>query len=201
MLETILFYGFAAITVGGAFAVAFSVDLRRAAIALVLTFAGIAGLFFVLRAELLAAMQLLLFVGGMVVLLLVGAFVTGGIQVLNGGRRLTAATVLVAVMIGVPLLLVLTRTPWEQEAKIARGADVETVGRALVQARGKDAYLVPLELLSVLLLTVIVGGAYLARPRRPLAPAGPPHIETLAPSPMRPRTSPKTAGGGGGRRA
>jgi NADH-quinone oxidoreductase subunit J len=201
MLESILFCAFAALTVGGAFAVAFSRNLRRAAVSLILSFAGIAGLLFILRAEFLAAAELLVAVGGITVWLLMGSFLTGGergAKVLNGGPRSIALAVLAAALIGIPLLIVLPRTNWHAQPSIAQVPQpdhIDRIGQALIASHGHDAYLVPLELLSVILLTVIVGAAYLARPRRPLAPTGPRHIQTLAPSPVLPRRKNGPSGG------
>jgi NADH-quinone oxidoreductase subunit J len=199
MLETILFYTFAALTAGSAFGVAFSATLRQAAIALILTFCGIAALFFVLRAELLAAMQLLLFVGGITVMLLMGTFTTGGVRTLNATRRGIAVALLAAGVIALPLITILIRAPWHARNQIVPAPGAERIGQALVDSHGPDAYLIPLELLSIVLLTVIVGASYLARPRRPAAPAGPPHVETLAPSPMLPRPDRARSAGRGTR--
>ncbi|HSQ75876.1 MAG TPA: NADH-quinone oxidoreductase subunit J, partial [Bacteroidota bacterium] len=72
----IVFYIFAAITVLSAFVVVFSRNLMYAACSLLFTFFGVAGLYILLHADFLAVTQILIYVGGILVLLLFGIMLT-----------------------------------------------------------------------------------------------------------------------------
>jgi len=75
----IIFYIFGAITIGGAFVTVFAKDIVYAAFALLFTFFGIAGLFVMANADFLAVTQLLVYVGGILILLLFGVMLTSRI--------------------------------------------------------------------------------------------------------------------------
>src|SRR5688572_7750123 len=74
--EAITFYVFAAVTVGSAAIVVLARSLIYSAFALLFTFFGVAGLYVLLGADFLAATQLLVYVGGILVLLLFGVMLT-----------------------------------------------------------------------------------------------------------------------------
>src|SRR4051812_42157547 len=75
-LPLILFYMFALLTVGSAFAVAFSKNIIRAAVGLLFALCGMSGLYFLLHAEFLAAVQLVVYVGGTLILIVFGVMLT-----------------------------------------------------------------------------------------------------------------------------
>jgi NADH:ubiquinone oxidoreductase subunit 6 (subunit J) len=75
----VIFYIFGAITIGGAFVTAFTKNIVYAAFALLFTFFGIAGLFVMANADFLAVTQLLVYVGGILILLLFGVMLTSRI--------------------------------------------------------------------------------------------------------------------------
>ena len=74
--EAVIFYIFAAVTVGSAAVVVLARSLIYSAFALLFTFFGVAGLYVLLGADFLAATQLLVYVGGILVLLLFGVMLT-----------------------------------------------------------------------------------------------------------------------------
>jgi NADH:ubiquinone oxidoreductase subunit 6 (subunit J) len=74
--SAVVFYLFAAITVGSAAVVVLARSLIYSAFALLFTFFGVAGLYVLLGADFLAATQLLIYVGGILVLLLFGVMLT-----------------------------------------------------------------------------------------------------------------------------
>ena len=73
---TLVFYLFALVTVGSAAVVVLARSLIYSAFALLFTFFGVAGLYVILGADFLAATQLLVYVGGILVLLLFGVMLT-----------------------------------------------------------------------------------------------------------------------------
>src|SRR3954465_6540440 len=72
----ILFYLFAGMAGGAALAVVISRNIVRTAVALLFTLTGVAGLYFLLRAEFLAAVQLVVYAGGTLILIVFGVMLT-----------------------------------------------------------------------------------------------------------------------------
>ena len=164
-LPAILFFVFAGMTVGSAYAVAFSRNIVRAAVWLLFALSGMAGLYFLLAAEFLAAVQLVVYVGGTLVLMVFGVMLTSkSPRAVYGAKRWEVVWgVVVAGVIGVPRIFLCGVAPWAVGGGGAAGPTVEDIGSALLSARG---FLVPFELVSVLLLAVMIGAAYLAKSRR-----------------------------------
>ena len=79
--HAVLFWLFALLTCGFALAVLFSANVVRMAFFLVLSLGASAGLFFLTGAEFVAAMQLMIYVGGTLVLLVFGVMLTAQIAV------------------------------------------------------------------------------------------------------------------------
>ncbi|MEK6571394.1 MAG: NADH-quinone oxidoreductase subunit J, partial [Bacteroidota bacterium] len=75
-LFDIVFYVFALVTVVSAFVVVFSKNIVHSAFSLLFTFFGVAGLYVLLNADFLAVTQLLIYVGGILILLLFGVMLT-----------------------------------------------------------------------------------------------------------------------------
>jgi NADH-quinone oxidoreductase subunit J len=176
-----LFYLFAGITGASALFVAISRNIVRTAVGLLFTLVGVSGLYFLLDAEFLAAVQLVVYAGGTLILIIFGVMLTSKSPFSKFEPR--SAEVMVAVAISVLLLVTLLvgigRLPANssQRSGAAPAAAVgstqpapatptssystELLGRALL-----GDYLVPFELSSVLLLVVMIGAAYLAKGRR-----------------------------------
>jgi NADH:ubiquinone oxidoreductase subunit 6 (subunit J) len=75
-LTTILFYLFSIVTVGAAAVMVFSKNIVHSAFALMFTLIGVAALYVLLYADFLAATQLLVYVGGILILILFGVMLT-----------------------------------------------------------------------------------------------------------------------------
>lgn len=164
----ILFAVLAGITGGSALMVVFTQHIVRAAVWLLFTLVGVAGLYFLLGADFLGAAQLIIYVGGTLVLVVFGVMLTAQ----EGLLRLQAALWerLAALVVGGALLLVIVlalhrpwvSTPPKPDESMKTVADL---GAALLGA-GSPGYLLPFEAVSVHLLVVLIGAAYLARARR-----------------------------------
>src|SRR5919112_986278 len=74
--STVLFYLFALMAGGAAVGVVVSRNIVRMAVALLFTLAGVAGLYFLLSAEFLAAVQLVVYAGGTLILIIFGVMLT-----------------------------------------------------------------------------------------------------------------------------
>jgi NADH-quinone oxidoreductase subunit J len=192
MLETTLFYSFAAMALAGAFGVLLSRNIVRTAVWLLATLASAAGLYFLLGATFVGAAQLIIYAGGTLVLIIFGVMLTSR----NPNIRFepkpveVAAGAVVCVILAGALIGVYLRADWHQAGPQLKN-DPAAVGR-LTDVTGKAGegtanlgrlllsdYLLPFEVISLLLLAVLIGAAFLARPRasasvEPGEPAGPP---------------------------
>jgi NADH-quinone oxidoreductase subunit J len=159
-LLKVVFYGFATMTVYSALAVALSRKVVHAAFSLLFTFFGVAGLYAFLSADFLAAAQILVYVGGILVLLLFGVMLTQKIMHLE--LRTQTMQLAPAAIVSLALLALLgavvLRTPWRPAAGLPMVPTTEAVGRALM-----TDYALPFEVASVLLLAALMGAALLAR--------------------------------------
>jgi NADH-quinone oxidoreductase subunit J len=189
--DPILFYALAALTSVCAVAVVVSQNIVRAAAWLLFALAGTAGIFFLLNADFLGATQLLVYVGGTLVLVVFGVMLTAQGPFIN--MRIGAAEWAIATAVGLLLYAVLAVSLVQINMGKAVPGDMsnsENIGLALLGVReatpqanvtgvpGGDAiadkpiyrdrmsYLLPFEIVSVHLLVVLIGAAYLARAKR-----------------------------------
>jgi NADH-quinone oxidoreductase subunit J len=168
-LSAVLFYAFALVTVASAVAIVVSRDIVRMAVGLLFALCGVAGLYFLLGAEFLAAVQLVVYVGGTLILIVFGVMLTarGPLVALQPKR---AEVILTAVIAAVLLAAIVAAIPMRRGASGPALADRSLPpGRYPVTLLGQlllGDYLVPFEAVSVVLLVVMIGAAYLAKGRR-----------------------------------
>ena len=162
-MEAALFYAFAAMTLAGAAGVVTARHVVHAAVLLLLTLLGVAALYVLLGAEFLAAAQLVIYVGGTLVLLIFGVMLTGGLA-----TRLMVVGRAEAVVVGIAgtclLAALVTATLATRFAAVPLQPSSDAAGRLGTALLGD--FLLPFEVASVLMLSVMIGAAYLAR-RRP----------------------------------
>lgn len=166
MLETLVFYLFSGVLVGASIAILLSGTIVRAAVWLMAALAAVAGLFALLDATFVAMVQLLVYVGGVLVLIVFGVMLTS--RPAAQAARPSVRDVVVAGGVGIVLfgglLAAQLTSDWPdhvlEPARDGAGG-IRVIGRELL-----TSWLVPFELVSVLLLAVMIGAAYLARPSR-----------------------------------
>ena len=233
MIEQLLFWVFAILTCGGAIAVVATQNVVRMAFWLVVSLGSVAALFFLLHADFLGAAQLLIYVGGTVVLLVFGVMLTASgptVQI-----KTSPAEAFLGAGVGLLLLFVLmfsissvswgdlesqltarklspavadyqqglsrdseefnttdaaskTRSDESQATVVARqqaGRTVRQLGLGFFGLRPDQdlnrpaggalapGFLLPFEIVSIHLLVVLVGAAYLARAKRKVASSSP----------------------------
>jgi NADH-quinone oxidoreductase subunit J len=174
----LLFLLLGAIAVGSALLVVTTRQLVHAALWLVVTLGALAGCYLLLSAELVAWVQVLIYVGAVVVLLLFGLMLTrapvGPSDDLDSGNRLLAAAVAAATagVLGVLVVRAMRDASIDLEASGARAGTAGEIGAALFRN-----WVLPFEVLSVLLLAALVGAIVLSQhattPSAPPGPAGP----------------------------
>ncbi len=159
--EALMFYIFAAVALISAIGCVVSSNIVRTAMWLLGTLGGVAGLYFLLFANLLAAIQLIVYAGGILVLIIFGVMLTSKSpwQTFQPRRWEVVLAAVLSVLIFIGLSATMLSVDWsEGAATIDANATVAAIGKTLL-----TAYLVPFEVASVLLLVVMIGAAYLAR--------------------------------------
>jgi NADH-quinone oxidoreductase subunit J len=162
LLSQIVFYFFAALTVGSAAVVVFARNLIRSAFALLFTFFGVAALYAYIGADFLAATQMVIYVGGILVLLLFGVMLTHKLYDLNlrsETYQFWPALVIVLAVFGI-LSTFMLRAKWHGGAPSADIPTTASIGELLM----KD-FILPFEVASILLLIALIGAAMIVRRR------------------------------------
>ena len=169
IVAMLLFLVFGGMAVLGAWAIVFSRNIVRMAIYLLLTLGGVAGLYLMLNAQFPAAIQLIVYAGGTLILIVFGVMLTSrsSRKTLFVSRFQSVSAAALGVAMAVLLALAALWSPLAvTSADIGQqnAGDVEPeivdIGTALI-----TDYLVPFEVAAVLLLVVMVAAAYMARRR------------------------------------
>jgi NADH-quinone oxidoreductase subunit J len=164
--EAVVFYLLAAITLGSAGVVVLARSLIYSAFALLFTFVGMAGLYLLLGADFLATVQLLVYVGGILVLLLFGVMLTHKLYDLDLKSEVTQ---LLPGVIGCAGLLVVLAWPgkgliWRADWALAGrppAATTKEIGHMFM-----GPFILPFEAASILLLVALMGAAMIVRRRK-----------------------------------
>ena len=164
IVSTVLFYIFALMSAASAIGVVVSKNIVRTAVCLLFTLVGVAGLYFLLNAEFLAAVQLVVYAGGTLILIIFGVMLTSKSPFSRFEPKLVE--VVIAASINLVLLIALVLGILNTNFRVQPSSEtghypIDLLGQALL-----GDYLVPFELASVLLLAVMIGAAYLAKGRR-----------------------------------
>jgi NADH:ubiquinone oxidoreductase subunit 6 (subunit J) len=159
-LADVLFYFIAAATVASAGLAVFSRNIVRSVFSLLATFFGVASLYALLSSDFLAIVQLMIYVGGILVLLLFAVMLTSQIESAERSNRSGQWGIGITLGIGLIVLLVSLafRAPWRE---VKPGDFVETtraIGQSLL---GEN--LLPFEVAGLLIATVVVGSVAVAR--------------------------------------
>jgi len=163
-MEAPAFYIFAAVSLVSAIGIVVSTNIVRTAICLLGTLGGVACLYFLLNANFLAAVQLIVYAGGTLILIVFGVMLTSKSPWVGfkPPRRQAVLAVLIAGLMAVGICLLVLRGDWGASAgTLDRSPTVAQIGHSLL-----TQYLVPFEVASVLLLVVMIAAAYMARPEK-----------------------------------
>ena len=160
--EAAVFWVFATMTVASAAVVVFARSLIYSAFALLFTFFGVAGLYVLLGADFLAATQLLVYVGGILVLLLFGVMLTHRIYDLD--LRTEKTQLGPGLIVGAGIFIIFANaaviTDWPAVTR-APAPTTQEIGRLFL-----GEYLLAFEAASVLLLVALVGAAMIVRRKK-----------------------------------
>ena len=161
----IIFYVTAAFVITSAMLVVNGKNLVHSAFALLATFFGVAVFYLMLGADFLAGAQVLIYVGGILVLLLFGVMLTHRIYDMNLKTETFQVVpgAIVAALVFVSLVALIYRTPWRKMNMVMEGPTSEHIGRLFL-----TDYILPFEAASVLLLVALIGAAMIVRRRTDL---------------------------------
>ena len=159
-MAEMLFWLIAVLTIASAAMVVLNNQLLYSAIALLFTLFGVAGLYIYLWADFIAGVQLLVYIGGINVLIIFGIMLTNRISSI----RLSQTNVqqglggVVSFWLLILISMVITKTPWYQTTSAEPSSTVREVGTLLM-----TKYILPFEAISLLLLGALIGAALLSR--------------------------------------
>ena len=161
-----LFWLFASVMIGSAFLVVTMRDIIRCGLAMIVCFGSLAGIYAIIGAPLLAAAQVIVYIGAISVLILFAIMLT---QTKDAPSRLVFQTqavpaAIASIIIAVVLALAIGATDWGEAAKRVR-LTAEAMSSVLF-----NSFVLPFEIVSVLLLAAVIGGVYLAK-REPGGPS------------------------------
>ena len=166
---TVLFYVFAAIAIVGAITVTTSRRLLRAAVYLMGVLLVSAAMYVMLDAEFLAGIQVLAYVGGIVVVIVFAVMLTQSAHLQLDTppryRKIAAAMAAIAFAVISSAALLLSNFNIPQNTAIPAD-NAKAIGLQLL-SRGPNGYVLPFEIISILLLAAVIGGIVIARKTPP----------------------------------
>ncbi|HUU01381.1 MAG TPA: NADH-quinone oxidoreductase subunit J [Myxococcota bacterium] len=159
----LVFYAVALVTLATAVYAVTSRNIVRAVFSLLGTFFGMALLYGLLAADFVAVIQVLVYVGGILVLLLFAVMLTGNIETAQHSNR--SAGLWLGALTGLSLLALLLplaiKAPWQQSGVGEYAQTTASIGTALLSNA-----LLPFEVISIVLLGIVIGAVVIARHRR-----------------------------------
>jgi NADH-quinone oxidoreductase subunit J len=163
-IQHILFVVFGAVTLGAGLMVVTRRNVFHAALFLILSFFGVAGLYVLLEAPFLAGVQLFIYVGGIAILIIFAIMLTRNMMnpdVLGANQQWWTAALVAVLLCGVLGWVVLNHD-WGTTPGPVPEHSIALLGQTLTDPQG---FVLPFELASVLLLVALIGAVTIARER------------------------------------
>jgi NADH-quinone oxidoreductase subunit J len=157
--DDVVFLALAGVMLGSALLVVLGRDIIRSALWLILSFAGLAGIYGLLGSPFMAISQVLVYMGAIAVLILFAVMITAskrGPARLVFQRQWWAGAIAAALLVGLMITAILL-TEWPHDGEV-HAADAREIALTLF-----EDYLFAFEVLGVLLLAAVIGGLYLAK--------------------------------------
>ncbi len=177
-LTTVMFYTIAVGMTVLALTVIFTRKLLRAAVALMAVLMLTAGLYILLNAEFLAGVQVLVYIGGIVVLIVFAIMLTRSADLLEDHpttKRMLLGSVVGLAMLFASCCAIFSPRPANTQVLEPVKDDVHAIGMKLLDY-GPEGFVLPFELISLLLLAAAIGGIVIARkipaPEQPFTSGG-----------------------------
>lgn len=189
--DALVFYAISALVLGAGLLAVTSRKIFRSAIWLLFSLVGIAALYFWMQVEFVAAVQIVVYVGGIVVLIIFSIFLTQ-----DSGREMPRPQLrkkifsLLAVLFGFASSYQLIRNYGFQPGGKTFSVSANEIGTQLLSTT-EHGYLLPFEVVSVLLLAAMIGciviamkpgadeGGEAVKAKKEIPDAAPPPAETI----------------------
>jgi NADH-quinone oxidoreductase subunit J len=186
----LVFYALAAVTVISGFCVVFCRNIVHAAFSLLFTLLGVAGLFGLLAADFLTVIQILVYVGGVLVLVVFTVMMTGvpGRPETSLGAGVFVSAGIFSLAVFAAVYRVITTGGWSGAIKVGDEPTTAEIGTQIM-----TNYILPFEYVSLALLVAMIGAAIVIRERRQAA-AGPVPVSAEAVAETEPAAADPTAG-------
>ncbi len=159
-LGDFVFYLIAAVTIISAAGVAFSPNIVYSAFSLLGTFMGVAGIYVLLAADFVAVIQVLIYVGGILVLMIFAVMLTHRIADVKISNRSVGRlpALLVVACVAAAMAKAVLGTTWHAVAAGTPAPTTYAIGNGFL-----GDYILPFELASVVLLAALIGAVVLSR--------------------------------------
>ncbi|MBM2816959.1 MAG: nuoJ [Ignavibacteria bacterium] len=162
-LFEIIFYFFAAIVLVSALVVVLSKNIMYSAFSLLFTFFGVAGLFVLLNADFVGITQIMVYVGGILVLIIFGVMITTkvtGVDIKEGisGKLQYAGAGIITLLTAIFLSLMFINGKWITGSSTDVHATIHQIGTLLM-----TKYILAFEAAAILLLIAFIGAALIGR--------------------------------------
>jgi len=154
------FYILAVLIVGSALMVVTLRNIFHCALFLVLCLFSVAGIYILLEAEFIAAVQVLIYVGAVTILMIFAVMLTHQLtgKTIRQVNDQAVPAFLIVLSLLVLTLLALSKTAWEVASSSGVSPSATELGRALM-----TVYVLPFEVVSVVLLVALIGAIVISR--------------------------------------
>jgi len=155
-----IFYILSAIIIGSAVMVVSMKNIFHSALFLVLCFFSVAGIYVLLSAEFLAAVQVLIYVGAITILMIFAIMLTARLysaKIKQSNEQVIPGLIIVGALLAATVLT-LSRTAWKLSTETPDMQSTVSIGNLLL-----TTYVLPFEVVSVVLLTALIGAIIIAR--------------------------------------
>jgi NADH-quinone oxidoreductase subunit J len=167
-MEKVIFYILAIIMVASAIAAVSSRKMLRSVVYLLFVLIGAAGLYFQMDYNFLAAIQLTVYAGGVVVLIIFSVLLIHHIEMeLEVAKRSRQAISALLCLLGLSIFLATIYAHPFEAAGITSTTTTAEIGRALLSTE-KGGFILPFEVISILLLSAMIGAIVIAKGGREL---------------------------------
>jgi len=156
----IAFWILAVVGVAAALTVVLLRDVFRAALSLVLCFLTVAGIYVILSADFLGVVQVLVYIGGISVLIILAIMLTREVQQGSPSNRLRIPALIVAVIFLGVMAFTLINTPWQISTAPPLTPTTSALANSLL---GEGGFILAVEIAATLLLAAILGAIVLVR--------------------------------------
>ncbi len=166
--QSIVFAFFSLLTLGGGIGVVLNRNLFRGAVWLMVSLFGVAGLFLLLSAPFLAAVQILVYIGAISILITFAVMLTRSMTNLDERFNRQTQGAVVGVLLFIVIVTGVVWPVWGTDGSMAEAVSnpsetvVETVDLGVALVAG-DQYVIPFEVASLLLTAAMIGAIVIAR--------------------------------------